>query len=130
MQVGGSGGPLRFELTLVSSRMRRNNGEPATRHAQQYGRTMGITAGRKPTDVVGRAMFTVQHGFFRKGDTSRQPSRMRRGRSSHMEIPFKAMDVPAGPNVADHLLPVHDETLERYNWALIGIEAATKSHGR
>ena len=110
-------------------RVRRDDGQASAAHAQQDCRPFGITAGGKPTDVVGRAVFAIQHGFFRW--EIRRATRV--GCIATIVpcgFPFKAMDVPAGPNVADHLLPVHDETLERYNWALIGIEAATKSHRR
>jgi hypothetical protein len=55
-------------LSVLAARFaacpRWKDGEPATRHAQNDSRAVGVAAGRKPADVVGRAMFALQHGSF------------------------------------------------------------------
>jgi hypothetical protein len=110
-----SGSPLRLDLSLMlcPPRVRRQDGQASTRHTQQHCRPIGIAAGRKPANVMGRAIFTLQHGFFRLG-VRRQASTGCVERLP-VQVFSKADDVPAGPFVAGHLLPVHDELLERYN---------------
>jgi hypothetical protein len=66
-------------LSVLAARFaacpRWKDGEPATRHAQNDSRAVGVAAGRKPADVVGRAMFTLQHVFLVWEIRRRQPIR-------------------------------------------------------
>src|SRR6185436_12032135 len=64
-RLGMSALTLRGSLVFSERRApgrRRNDRQAPASHAQQHGRTIGVTTGRKPADVVGGAGVTLQHG--------------------------------------------------------------------
>jgi hypothetical protein len=56
-----SGGPFGLGLRLSAARVWWNDGQSATGHAQQHGRTLGVPTRREPADVVGSAVLAFQH---------------------------------------------------------------------
>jgi hypothetical protein len=98
--------------------MWRNDRQATTSHAQQDGRAVGVLTWRKPANVVGCAILTLQHGFQAFSREIRRPARF--GllvAPSCSQIPLKANDVPRAPEVAHILLPDDDKRPWRYNLA-------------